>query len=64
MPYVMQALIDEGIRFTTEKNDTLYSLTLMLDSKVELHFESDESYELQDYGFVAFWIMDKTLLRA
>lgn len=64
LPYVIQALEGQGIGLTTEKNDTLYSLTLKLDSKVELHFESDDSYELQDYGFVAFWIIDKALLRA
>ncbi|MEP3890401.1 MAG: hypothetical protein ABJN69_08025 [Hellea sp.] len=63
LPYVMQALKDEGIGFEAEKNDSLFSLTLKLDSKVELHFESDESYDLQDYGFVGFWIMDRALLR-
>ena len=64
LPFVMQALENENIGFVTEKNDALYSVTLKIDSEVELHFESNESYDLQDYGFVGFWIMDRALLKA
>ena len=60
----MQALENENIGFVTEKNEALYSVTLKLDSEVELHFESHESCDLQDYGFVGFWIMDRALLKA
>ncbi len=63
-PYVIEALKKENIDFTTQKNDTLYSVTLHLKSKVDLHFESDNSYELQNYHFVAFWITDRALLNA
>ena len=62
LPYVLEELKKERISFTTEKNDTLFSITLKLESKVELHFESDESSDLEGYQFIAFWIIDKALL--
>ncbi len=63
LPFVIKGLKKEKISFEIEKNSKLHAITLHLESKVALHFESDESEELLDYLFVAFWLSDKSLLQ-
>jgi len=62
LPYVIDELEKENIRFTQEKNDTLFSIKLNLDNRVVIHFESDESTELLDYQFTALWISDMSII--